>query len=176
MNGRTRLACLGLWFACVGCDTYFVDRDVQVGLGGAFTNPTVIVPLSGRIDVSTLPEPGAPRNASVFLLSYSTLDQVPIETKFEKHGENPESEFWLEAESIEGMAPGRYALVVTDEVLDLNGQRVGREPAFHAAFENDRDAEPNLRETLLELRAVLVRDRRELALVAGAVVFSVAAQ
>ncbi|MEO1171887.1 MAG: hypothetical protein AAFX94_07515 [Myxococcota bacterium] len=158
-NGRGWIGLLLVLTA--GCDLAFVERRTRVQLDGAFESGVFTVPLNGPVDESFLPEDGAPRNGSLYLLSFDR-EQIPVSVRTSGSDVRVTPEMTLTGDR-------RYVLVITDAIRDLNNSRIGRERAFHDAYEGEDDADPDLRASLLEVRALLVQDRRELTPVVGVV-------
>ncbi len=148
----------------------------RAALDGSWTDAAITLPLTGMPDASTLPEAGAGRDDTVFV---TTLDESPgrvpvLVTVEPEEGARPTSL----VVSLAGATPlegTRYAAVVTDFLRDENNSRVGRSEPFNSAWEGNDDADPALRELMLEVRAALVRDGVELHSVAGVAVFEAAA-
>lgn len=151
---------LVLFALCSACDLEFVERLTRVQ-PGTFEDGVFIVPLNRPVQEQSLPEEGAARDASIYLLSFDR-EQVPVTV------ETVESMILVTPLSPLEMGEA-YALVVTDAVRNEVGSRIGRERDFHDAYVGEDGADPALRASLLEVRALLVRDRRELTPVVGVV-------
>ncbi len=141
-------------------------------LNGSWSDGAIVLPITGDIDPTTLPEDSLDRDATVYL---TTLDDVPSRVPvtvelLPADGARPR----LLLVRLHGAVPQpetRYALVVTDFLRDENNSRIRRSRSFNDAWEGNDGADPELRELVLELRAALVRDRVELQPIAGAAVF-----
>lgn len=108
----------------------------------------VFVPMSGAIDPASLPkDPTASMqdDASVFLIDIDPSSpekgrRFPIEVSFLAKGDLYSPDNVLAAVPVFGFIRRTstiYALIVTDNVLDANGDPIGRSQAFHDLIESD---------------------------------------
>ena len=155
-----------------------VDRRLLDGWGvssGAFA------PMTGNVNPATLPNSAAASllpDASVFMInikegSERRGERIPIDVSF-----HAEADLWAPANYIAGIPvfgflreiDSEYALVITDKVQDMDGQRIGRSKEFHEAFVGNGDEKT---ESHLEsLKATLALEDFDLGTVAGAAIFS----
>ncbi|MEO0813633.1 MAG: hypothetical protein AAFY60_12275 [Myxococcota bacterium] len=146
-------------------------------LDGSWSGAAIVVPHTGVLGTETFPEDTLDRDATVYLMTLNDSPaRVAVTLEVEpEDGERPRS---LVAR-LAGATPEpntRYALIVTDFVRNENNSRIGRAEAFNAAWEGIEDADPDLRELALEVRAALVRDGVDLAPIVGTVVFETGAE
>lgn len=141
----------------------------------------VFMPISGKLDPASLPaSPAASMQAgaSVFLLDIDADSpergrRFPLNvTQLEADRYAPEN--LLAAVPVFGFVrrpSTQYALVVTTDVKDSNGEPLGRSRPFHEGFE-DAGAQAEVVEHFKPLRAALEAEGFDLARVAGAAVFT----
>ena len=118
------------------------DKRLRAGWGlssGAF------IALTGKVAPETLPADGAASitpNASVFLLNIDPRSpnrgqRIPIDVSFLDDTDEFSPPHAIAAIPLFGFIrepSTTYAMVVTDLVRDLEGERLGRSQAFHDAF------------------------------------------
>lgn len=147
------------------------NRRMRDGWG---VSSAVFVPLTGPIDVSTLPATPAAsmeQGASVFLLDIDPASpergrRFPIEVQILEQVDIYTPENLLAARPVFGFVrrpSTRYALIVTTAILDANGTPLGRSEALHALLEDDDHFEP--------LRAALEHEGIARDTVAGVAMF-----
>ncbi|OGQ87225.1 MAG: hypothetical protein A2289_23455 [Deltaproteobacteria bacterium RIFOXYA12_FULL_58_15] len=150
--------------------------------GGFGLTSGVFVRTSGAIDATTLPASAAEslnNDASVFLLDIDTDspfqgERIPIDVSFLADGDDYSPDNLIAAIPVPGFVrqPNTlYALVITDDVRDTHGKRIGRSLAFHEGFEDTGDATLKVVSSFKSLRAT-IKDAVDLDTVAGAAVFS----
>lgn len=146
-------------------------------------NSAIVVPVSGRVDATSLPVDGQASlndDASVFLLDVDPASpergqRLPVSVSYRAPAELYASEHLIVAVPHYGFvrrANTTYALVVTRDVLDSHGRSlVGSDEFARALAYPDADDEA-LAEHLEPLREALERFELEPADVVGAAVFT----
>ncbi len=140
-------------------------------------------PLTGEIDPTTLPSTptmSTGHNASAFIINVDPNSEnrgrrIPVDVSFLTDTDELSPEHYLAAIPVFGFVREPttiYALVVTDLIRDLDGERLGRSTAFHDAFEDNRNAHDELREQLGLLKETLARESYDLGRVVGASIFT----
>ncbi len=139
--------------------------------------------LDGVVDPATLPatpEQSLSPDASVFLLDIDPDSpergrRFPLEVSQLTEPDLFTPENLLAAIPVFGFVRRpltTYALVLTDGVKDPAGTPLGRSQAFHAAWEDSKEADLAARDQLLLLRATLELEDVDLGRVVGAAVFT----
>ncbi|MEM6731056.1 MAG: hypothetical protein AAF658_05845 [Myxococcota bacterium] len=137
---------------------------------GDWSDAALLVPFT--TEITNLPEDSLDRRAPIFLLR---LTEVPQRVAVEYEPQKVEDSLVVvvrPTDPADGL-PGRYALVLLDDLLARGTNRLGRAQLFHDAWEDNDDADSTVRTVLLELRAALIRDGIDLATVGGAAIFDV---
>ena len=135
----------------------------------------VFIPLSGPIDIESLPttrEETLTQESSVFLIdideeSPERGQRLPLDVEFLIEGDKWSPDNLLAATPAFGFIrrPNtRYALVVTNGIRDANGEILGRSKEFHDTFESG--------DTFDELREVLDDEDFDLSKVSIASIFT----
>ena len=156
------------------------DRRLTQGWG---VSSGIFQTFSAPIDPTSFPEtPSASMesNASVFLINVDFASpswgaRIPLELEFRETSDRYTPDNVLAAVPIFGFtreANTQYALVLTTELKDANGDAIGRSEEFHRAFEQDPEAEPSHIAHFAGVRSTLLGLGFELDKVAGAAVFT----
>ncbi|MBL4686172.1 MAG: hypothetical protein JKY37_16380 [Nannocystaceae bacterium] len=166
-------ALINMWLAAT--DTRLVG-GWGVGMG-------VLVRASGAIDDASLPGDGAPSTelgASMYLLDVDPDSpergrRLPIRPRYRSEAPRFGAANTIMAMPVFGFtrrSSTQYALVVTEGLLDVSGEPVGRSRPFHDAWVGAPDAEPATIENLAPLRATLEAEGINPATIVGAAVFT----
>ena len=142
----------------------------------------VFIVTTGRLKAESLPATAAASitdGSSVFLLDIDTNSnergkRFPLEVSFDAQGDlyaPPNILAALPAPGFVRRPNTRYALVVTDSVVDTEGNSLGRSKAFHNAFE-DIEGDDQARKDFKALREVLAESNVDLDRVVAATVFT----
>jgi hypothetical protein len=155
-----------------------IDDRVRDGWGvnaGAFFTTTA------ALDLATFP------SASESLLPSASIQLVDIDAESPEYGRRFPLEASFTADAItyrpanllavtpvQGF-PRRestlYAVLLLDGVKDVNGRPLGRSRVFHDALEQNKDADPKVKEALAPLRAWTNRTDFDRAQIVGATLF-----
>lgn len=161
--------------------TWLTAIDARVDGWGV--NAGVFFPLSGAVDVASLPKSPADAlgaEASVFFVDVTKSSpdygkRFPLEVSFTADAAPFRPANLLAVIPVAGFArraKTTYAVVVTDRVKDAAGQPLGRSEAFHAALEGTKEANAQAVEALAPLRAFLDDTKADRRRVVGATVFT----
>ncbi len=149
--------------------------------GGWGLSSGVFMPISGKLDVSTLPtDPAASMapESSVFLMDIDKDSpergrRYPLNV-LQQSADRYTPENLLSAVPVFGFVrrpSTQYALVLTNDILDASGEPLGRSLSFHQGFE-DSGATDELAEHFAPLRDALKAEDYDLTRVVGAAVFT----
>lgn len=159
---------------------WLASADARVDGWGV--NAGVFFPLSGAVDVATLPDARAAMTpeASIFFVDVTKGSpeygrRFPLEVTFTAEAAPFRPANLLAVVPVAGFvrrARTTYAVVVTDAVRDVTGAPLGRSEAFHAALERLDGADVRAVEALAPLRSFLDESRSERRRVVGGTVFT----
>ncbi len=161
--------------------TWLTSIDARVDGWGV--NSGAFLPLSGAIDVGTLPKTPADSlvdASSVFFVDVTKGSpdygkRLPLEVSFTAEAAPFRAPNLLAVIPVAGFtrrAKTTYAVVVTDAVKDVAGAPLGRSEAFHAALTMMKDANADAVEALKPLRTWLDETKFDRRRVVGATVFT----
>lgn len=161
--------------------TWLTSIDARVDGWGVSAG--AFLPLSGAIDVATLPKTPADslgEGSSVFFVDVTKGSpdygkRFPLEVSFTTEAAPFRAPNLLAVIPVAGFtrrAKTTYAVVVTDAVKDVGGAPLGRSEAFHAALTMTKDANADAVEALKPLRAWLDETKFDRRRVVGATVFT----
>ncbi|MEC7752013.1 MAG: hypothetical protein VX405_10960 [Myxococcota bacterium] len=164
---------VALWLAAA-------DAELRHGWG---LNSGIFVPLSGAIDPTSLPGNAAATlrsDATVYLVDLSPESpdfgrRLALEVEFDADGDNYGPAHLITAVPVPGHTrrpSTRYALVVTDGVLDLEGKPIGPSRSLYHGLFNPDAADPALADHLTGIADLLEAQGQDPRKIASLAVFT----